>query len=112
MARIRLAKVEVTALGGGVHRVKAWVENIGYLPYTTAMAQRNTQCAPVVLELKGDGLKFLEGRPRRLIRQVAGHGTETVTWLLQADRPVAAAITASTATAWGGETQIQIGGAQ
>jgi hypothetical protein len=112
MARIRLAKVEVTALGGGVYRVKAWVENTGYLPYATAMAQRNTQYTPVVLELKGDGIRFLEGRPRSLVRQVAGHGAETVTWLLQADRPASVTITVSTATAWGDETRVQIGGAQ
>ncbi len=112
MARIRLAKVEVTALGGGIHRVKAWVENTGYLPYATAMAQRSSQYTPVVLELKGAGVRFLEGRPRSLVRQVAGHGAETVTWLVQADRPVSATITATTATAWGDETSVQIGGAQ
>ena len=112
MARIRLAKVEVTALGNGIYRVKAWVENTGYLPYATAMAQRNSQYTPVVLELKGAGVRFLEGRPRSLVRQVAGHGAETVTWLVQADRPVSATITATTTTAWGDETSVQIGGAQ
>ncbi|HQF86342.1 MAG TPA: M14 family metallopeptidase [Acidobacteriota bacterium] len=112
MARIRLTKVEVTALGGGIHRVKAWVENTGYLPYTTAMAQRNSQYTPVVLELKGAGLRFLEGRPRSLVRQVAGHGAETVTWLVQTDQPVSATITATTATAWGDEISVQLGGVQ
>ena len=83
-----------------------------YLPYATAMAQRNSQYTPVVLELKGAGVRFLEGRPRSLVRQVAGHGVETVTWLVQADRPASATITATTATAWGDETSVQIGGAQ
>ena len=35
-SRVRIAKAEATALGGGLYRVKADVENTGYLP--TAMA--------------------------------------------------------------------------
>jgi len=49
MARIKINKTEVKALGAGLYRVKAWIENTGYLPYPTAMGKRNNRILPVIV---------------------------------------------------------------
>jgi hypothetical protein len=43
MAHVKIAKTEAVELGNGIYRIKAWVENSGYLPYPTAMGKRTGQ---------------------------------------------------------------------
>ena len=55
LARLRIAKTEVTARGGGVHELTVWVENTGSLPFPTAMGKRNQQPAPAVVSAQDRG---------------------------------------------------------
>ena len=55
LARLKIAKTEVTARGGGVHELTVWVENTGSLPFPTAMGKRNQQPAPAVVTLEHRG---------------------------------------------------------
>ena len=109
LPRIKIAKTEVKKLGSGLYRVKVWVENSGFLPYPTAMGLRNKRILPVVVTLEGVGCKIIEGKKRGLIKSIAGHGTETIQWILQADFPVTLKVEARTHTAWSDTTRLNLG---
>jgi hypothetical protein len=109
MARIRIGRTEVKPRGAGIYQVKAWIENTGYLPYPTAMGKRNKRNLPVIVSLEGDGFKVVEGKKRSLIESVAGNGTESVTWILCAEKPIKLTIRATTEMARGDETAVSLG---
>ncbi len=111
MPRLHIAKSEVTPQGGGIYRLKVWVENTGYLPYPTAMGRRDEHIPPVVVTI-GSGATLLEGRPRQLIKAIDGLQTQTVSWLVQTDRPLTVKVTAAAPSAGQDSAQITVGGAQ
>jgi hypothetical protein len=112
MARIKIAKAEAEALGAGLHRVRVWVENTGYLPYPTAMGQRNNRIIPVVVTLEGSEHEILEGKKRNLIKSIQGHSTQVVSWIVRTEQPEQLTAKASTTIAWSDEVPVQLGGAQ
>jgi hypothetical protein len=112
MAHIKIADAKVKNLGGGVYEVKAWIENTGDLPYTTAMAQRNTRILPIIVSLGGQGFDIAEGKKRSLVPAVPAHGSQTVTWIVRAAKPVKLEIKAETQTAWGDSRSVDLGGAK
>jgi len=112
MARIKLAKTKVEALGAGLYRIKAWVENSGYLPYPTAMGKRNNRILPVIVTLEGANFKVIEGKKRSLIKTIDGYKTALVSWLVQAENPVKIKITTKTANAWKDAATIDLGGSR
>ncbi|OEU60247.1 MAG: hypothetical protein BBJ57_07680 [Desulfobacterales bacterium PC51MH44] len=112
MARINIAKTEVKSLGSGLYRVKAWVENSGYLPYPTAMGKRNTRILPVIITLEGQNIKIIEGKKRSLVKSLGGHKSQEVTWLILAKKPVKVNIRAKTAIAWADARTIDLGGSR
>jgi hypothetical protein len=87
LPEIKFYDTEVKALGKGLYRVKAWIENKKLIPYPTAMGQRNTRILPVIITLKGNGIKFLEGKKRMSLKNVPGFGRKSVEWLIYAKKP-------------------------
>jgi hypothetical protein len=112
MARIKIAKTEAEALGSGLHRIKVWVENEGYLPYPTEMGQRNNRIIPVIVTLEGSEYQILEGKKRHLIKSIPGHSTQVVSWIVRTEHLEQLTAKASTTIAWTDEAQIQLGGTQ
>jgi hypothetical protein len=112
MAHINIAKTEVKSLGSGLYRVKAWVENSGYLPYPTAMGKRNSRILPVIITLEGQNIKIIEGKKRSLVKSIGGHKSQEVTWLILAKKPVKVNIRAKTSIAWADARTIDLGGSR
>jgi len=112
MARIKVAKAEAVGLGSDLYRIKVWVENAGYLPYPTAMGQRNSRIIPVVVTLEGSEYEILEGKKRNLIKSIGGHSTQMVSWIVRTEHPGQLTAKASTSIAWNDEEPVQLGGAQ
>jgi hypothetical protein len=112
LPRIKLAKTETRALGAGVYRIKAWVENTGMLPYPTSMGARNDRIGPVVVTLKGNNVKILEGKKRSLVKSIGGFGTRMVQWLVLAEQPVNLTVAAQSPNAWKDAKTVSLGGAK
>ena len=112
MARIALGKTEVEPLGGGVYRIKTWVENTGYLPYPTAMGKRNKRILPVIVTLEGDGIKIVDGKKRSLIPSIDGSKAASVSWIVYAEKPTKLTVRAKTENAWSDAASVSIGGSR
>ena len=85
LPEIAIDKVEIKPRSSDVWQVDAWVVNHGFLPYPTHQGQRCQRPTPVVVELTGPGLTFLEGKPRNVLRLLDGSGgDQKVSWLIQA----------------------------
>ena len=112
MARIKIADASVKRLGAGVYEVKVWVENTGGLPYPTAMGRRNERVLPVIVTLGGQGFEIVQGKKRSLVPAVPAHGSQPVTWIVRAGKPVKVEIKAETRIAWGDSRVVDLGGAK
>jgi hypothetical protein len=112
MARIKVGKTEVKPMGSNVYQVRVWVDNTGYLPYPTAMGKRNRRIQPVVVTLEGDGFKIVDGQKRSLIQSIDGNKSESVTWILHAEKPTKLTVRAQTEMAWSDAASISIGGSR
>ncbi len=110
MARIRISQTKVKKLGASLYEVKVWVENTGYLPYPTAMGQRNRRILPVIVTLNGDGFKIIEGKPRSTIASLPGLGSKEVNWMIHTDKPLKIEVRAETQCAWNDSRTIDLGG--
>ncbi len=85
-ARVAVAKTEVTPLGGGLYRIKADVENAGFLP--TALAQGVTARAvkPVMVQLGVPPDAIITGSEKTsFIPALAGSGSrQSFEWVIKA----------------------------
>jgi hypothetical protein len=90
-ARVGIAKTEVTALGGGLYRIRADVENTGFLP--TALAQGMTARAvkPVMVQLGVPPESIVTGSEKtNSVPTLAGSGSrQSYEWVITG-RPGAA----------------------
>jgi hypothetical protein len=84
LPRLRIGKTAIQPMGNGVFRLKAWVENTGYLPFPTAMGERNEHAAPAIVVLEGQGLVLEEGLKRSAVKQIAGGRSRPFAWILRA----------------------------
>ena len=107
--RIKIAKTQVNALGSGLYRVKAWVENTSFIPYNIAMGQRNERIPPIVLTFSGKGYKIIQGQKRSLVKTIGAHSTVKVEWLIKADAPVDLILKANSPLVWKVSKQIKLG---
>jgi hypothetical protein len=82
---ISIADEHLTPMGSGVYKLDLFIENEGFLPYPTAMGQRNGQPAPVVIVLDGD-FELLEGVMRTPLRAIGGNQVKKLSWLIRTDR--------------------------
>jgi hypothetical protein len=84
-ARVAIAKTEVTALGGGLYRIKADVENAGFLP--TALAQGVTARAvkPVMVQLGVPPEAIITGSEKtNFVPALAGSGSrQSYEWVIK-----------------------------
>jgi hypothetical protein len=84
-ARVAIAKTEVTALGGGLYRIKADVENAGFLP--TALAQGVTARAvkPVMVQLGVPPESIITGSEKTsFVPTLAGSGSrQSYEWVIK-----------------------------
>ena len=110
MARIKINKTEVKALGAGLYRVKAWIENTGYLPYPRAMGEKNNRILPVIVTIDGKNFRIVEGKKRSLIKGIEGNKTQIVNWIIYAEKPMKLKLKAFTSIAWQDTKQIELGG--
>ncbi len=113
MARIKIADAKVKTLGArrlrgqGLdreHRRPA-------LPDGHGPAQRARSC-PSSSPSAGQGFDIVEGKKRSLVPAVPGHGSQTVTWIVRAAKPVKIEIKAETQTAWRDSRSVDLGGAK
>ena len=110
MARIKIADAVVKRLGAAVYEVKVWVENTGDLPYPTAMGRRNERVLPVIVTLGGQGFEMVQGKKRSLVPAGPARGSQLVTWIVRAAKPVMLEVKAETRIAWGDSRKIDLGG--
>jgi hypothetical protein len=109
LPEIAIAGKKITELGGNVYKVELYIENKGDLPYPTAMGQRNSQPAPVVVILEGD-IQFVEGIKRTPLGAIGGNQVKKLTWILQADKKQDIKAVVESAVFGKVEKQIKIGG--
>jgi len=112
MARIRIFDISVKDIGGGIYEIKTVVENVGALPYPTAMGQRNQRLLPVILTVEGSGFDIVGGQTRSFIQSLKPLETKTVTWMLRAKADARVRITAETKTAWRDSRPVDLGGSK
>lgn len=104
-----IAGQKLTDLGGGIYKLELFIENRGYLPYPTAMGQRNSQPAPVVVLLEGD-VELLEGIKRTPLGNIGGNQVKKLTWLIQTDKKPTISAKIESAVFGSVVKQIKIGG--
>ena len=85
-SRVKVAKAEVTALGGGLYRIKADVENTGYLPTALAQGVVARSVKPVMVQLGVPPESIVTGAEKTLsIPALAGSGTrQSFEWIVKA----------------------------
>jgi hypothetical protein len=76
------------------------------------MARRNGRVLPVIVSLSGQGFDIVEGKKRSLVPAVPAHGSQPVTWIVRAGKPVKLEITSETQTAWRDSRTVDLGGAK
>jgi len=84
-SRVRIAKTEVAALGAGLFRIKAEVENTGYLPTALGQAVAARSVKPVMVQLAVPPESIITGNEKTsLISALAGSGTrQSYEWVIK-----------------------------
>ena len=75
----------MTSLGGGLYRVKAEVENSGFLPTSTAQGVRSRSVKPTMVQLGVDPADIVSGAPKtNFFPTLAGSGRrQTYEWIIK-----------------------------
>jgi hypothetical protein len=110
LPKLQLADLKVTAKGGGVYQVEAWVRNNGYLPFPTAMGKRNKIPAPAVLTIEGDGTEVLSGKKRTPVNEMGGNKAARYIWLVRAPKKATLTLRIESKQAGKDVKQLNIGG--
>ena len=94
-ARVTIAKTEVTALGGGIYRVKAEVENAGYLPTALAQGVTARSVRPVMVQLGVPPDSIVTGSEKtNFVPALAGSGSrQSYEWVIIAKPGAAVTLT-------------------
>jgi len=84
-AKVKIAKAEAMALGGGIYRVRADVENTGYLPTTMAQGVVNRYVKPIMVQLGVAPDSIISGNEKtNSISSLAGSGTrQSFEWIIK-----------------------------
>ncbi len=78
-AKVAIAKTEVTALGAGLFRIKADIENSGYLPTAMSQGVQARAVKPVVVQLGVAPESIITGNQKTTqVPTLAGSGTPPV----------------------------------
>ncbi len=83
--KVRIAKAEASALGGGIYRVKAEVENAGYLPTALAHAVVARSVKPAMVQLGVAPESIVSGSEKTtFITALAGSGKrQAFDWIIK-----------------------------
>jgi hypothetical protein len=83
--RVSIAKTEVTALGGGLFRIKADVANMGYLPTALAQGSQARAVKPVLVQLGVAPESIVTGDQKSTqLTTLAGAGTrQSFEWVVK-----------------------------
>jgi hypothetical protein len=81
---VKIAKLEVQAHGGGIYRIKAEIENSGFLPTATAQGVQSRSVKPTMVQLDIPPENLLSGSAKTSFFQaLAGSGTrQKYEWIL------------------------------
>jgi hypothetical protein len=83
--KVRIAKAEATALGGGIYRITADVENAGYLPTALAQGLVARSVKPIMVQLGVPPETIITGSDKTIfIPALAGAGTrQSYEWVIK-----------------------------
>lgn len=75
----------MTSFGGGLYRVKAEVENSGFLPTSTAQGVQSRSVKPTMVQLGVDPADIVSGAPKtNVFPTLAGSGRrQTYEWIIR-----------------------------
>ncbi|OVE80065.1 hypothetical protein BVY01_00965, partial [bacterium I07] len=59
------------------------IENQGYLPFPIEIGKENEKVPVAALQLKGENLRFLNGRPRNTIKEIDGLSKRKFQFILE-----------------------------
>ena len=80
-----IREAKAAALGGGVFRITAKVENTGFIPTATQMARKLGRARPVTVALGVQaGVEVLSGKPEMAVGHLEGQAEPVVVeWLVR-----------------------------
>ena len=83
--KVGIPSTTVTSLGGGLFRIKADVENSGFLPMSTAQGVRSRSVRPTMVQLGVDPGDIVSGAPKtNFIPTLAGSGRrQSYEWIVR-----------------------------
>ena len=83
--KVSIASTSVTSLGGGLYRVKAEVENGGFLPTATAQGVRSQSVKPTMVQLGVEPDDIVSGSPKtNFFPALAGSGRrQSYDWIIK-----------------------------
>jgi hypothetical protein len=83
--KVSIASSTVTSLGGGLYRIKAEVENSGFLPTSTAQGVRSRSVSPTMVQLGVEPDAIVSGAPKtNFFPTLAGSGRrQTYEWIIK-----------------------------
>lgn len=84
-ARVRIAKTEVINHGGGLFRIRAEIENAGFLPTAMAQGVASRSVSPTMVQLGVDPAAIVTGNEKTMFFQaLAGSGNrQSYEWVIQ-----------------------------
>jgi hypothetical protein len=84
--KVTIPTATATALGGGLYRIKAEIENAGFLPTATAQGVRSRAVKPTMVQLGIDPADIVSGAPKtNFFPTLAGSGRrEVYEWIVKA----------------------------
>ncbi len=86
-SEVRIASTEVVAEGGGIFKITAEVENVGFLPTALAHGVRAGAVNPVMVQLRIPPEDLISGDPKTsFFPSLDGSGSrESFTWIIQGE---------------------------
>ncbi len=107
---LSIYETKVNLKGAGVYELELWIENTSYIPFPTAMGERNKQPAPAIITLSGDDFTLLSGLSRTPVNAVKGKSRKKLSWLIQADKRTDLIIDLTSKSAGDDKQTVKIGG--
>ena len=107
---LKILETKLVSKGSGIYMLEVWIENNKFIPFPTAMGERNSQPAPAIILLEAKEIELLEGYKRTSIKSVPGYGRVKKTWLIKADRKEDLTIKLESQAAGNDIKKIKIGG--
>lgn len=84
LPELKIAESKVTNKGKNIFAIEVWIENIGYLPFPTAIGVKNRQPAPAVIHIEKGNYTLVCENQRVPINAVSGKGVIKKEWLIYA----------------------------